>query len=96
MKDAADVEVVHNPSANRFEATVGGHLAVADYVRRGDTMTFTHTGVPEPVERRGIGTALARAGLEYARAEGLTVVPRCPFIAAFIRERPEYQPLVSG
>ena len=55
---------------------------------------FTHTGVPTALEGRGIGSALAKAGLEYAQAEGLAVVPLCSFIRAYIDRKPEYQPLV--
>jgi predicted GNAT family acetyltransferase len=72
-----------------------GHLAELDYQRTGNEILFTHTGVPSALEGRGIGSALARAGLEYARAEGLTVVPLCPFVRSYIDRKPEYQPLVK-
>ena len=91
MSEKTVIEVVHNPAANRFEMHVDGEPAVADYVRAGNTATFTHTFVPHHLRKRGIGSALARAALDWARATGLQVVPRCPFIAAFIARHPEYQ-----
>lgn len=94
MREETLPTIEHNESMKRFETTVGGQLAVADYERQGDQITFTHTEVPEPHEGQGIGQALAKAGLEFALTEKLTVVPRCPFIAAFIEQHPEYKHLV--
>lgn len=89
------VPVTHDAQASRFEATVNGQRATAEYARKGDTIVFTHTTVPPALEGRGIGSALARAALDYARAEGLAVVPRCPFIAEYVKEHPEYHDLVQ-
>ena len=83
-----------NPAESRFETTVDGHLAVAEYVRQGDTIIFTHTFVPEALRGSGVGDRLARYALGQAREQGLKVLPQCPFIAAFIRRHAEYQPLV--
>jgi predicted GNAT family acetyltransferase len=91
---AGAVDVVDNPTQSRFEAVVEGQLAVAEYVRHGDTIIFTHTEVPKELDGRGIGGALAHAALEQARAQGLTVVARCPFMAKYIERHQEYQPLL--
>ena len=48
------------------------------------------------MEGKGIGTALARAGLDHARDEGLVVKPMCPFVAAFVKRHPEYEPLLGA
>ena len=85
----------NNEAESRFELEVDGQLAMSAYHRRGDRIIFTHTEVPPQLEGKGIGKALATAALDYARSEGLKVVPRCPFIAAFIRRNPEYQDLVD-
>jgi predicted GNAT family acetyltransferase len=90
----AQVRVEDNPQAQQFEAHVGQYLAVAEYERHGSTIIFTHTEVPEPIEGHGIASQLARTALEQARAEGLIVIPRCPYIAAYIRRHPEYAALV--
>ena len=91
MSEQVAIEVVHNEPARRFEAHVEGELAVVDYVRAGNRVTFTHTFVPEQLRHRGIGSAVARAALDTARAQGWQVDPRCPFIAAFIARHPEYR-----
>jgi predicted GNAT family acetyltransferase len=88
------VQVEENTAAHRFEARIGDYLAVAEYRRVGDTITFTHTEVPAPLEGRGIASALAHTALEQARTQHLTVIPLCPFFASYIRRHPEYAPLV--
>lgn len=90
------VRVEENPAAHRFEARVGEYLAVAQYRRVGETITFIHTEVPEPLEGRGIASALAHTALEQARADHLTVIPLCPFFASYIRRHSEYAPLVPA
>ena len=56
---------------------------------------FTHTEVPEAREGQGVGTALIRAALASARARGLTVIPICPFFAAYMRKHAEEQDLLD-
>ena len=89
------VEVVHNAAQNRFEVSQEGHLAELDYQRVGNEIIFTHTGVPAALEGRGIAGALVKTGLNYARDNGLAVVPICPFVKGYIERKPEYQALVK-
>jgi len=88
------IPIVNNPAEGRFEANVDGRLAVTEYRLRDGVIEFVHTDVPRELEGRGVASHLARAGLDYARAENLRVVARCPFIAAWVRRHPEYQDLV--
>jgi predicted GNAT family acetyltransferase len=87
-------EIRDNQQEHRFEVVIDGHLGAAYYAREKGVITFTHTDVAPELGGRGIGTMLARFALDQARAEGLKVVPLCPFIAAFIKRHPEYQELV--
>lgn len=79
-------DVVHNTAVGRFEVREGDEVAVLDYTLANDVIVFVHTGVPPALEGKGVGSQLARAGLEFARREGLRVVPRCPFIRAYIEK----------
>jgi uncharacterized protein len=90
------MDVVNNERESRFEVEVEGELAVAEYSRSGGRIEFTHTKVPESLEGEGVGSVLAREGLDHARREGLEVVPTCHFIASYIDRHPEYQELVAG
>jgi predicted GNAT family acetyltransferase len=91
-----DLDVRNNEAEGRYEASIDGELAVVEYKRRGNEISLVHTEVPKVLERRGIGSAMARAALDDARDHGLTVVPLCPFIRTYIRKHPEYLPLVEA
>lgn len=93
----ATIEVVDVPGRYRFEARVEGELAgIAQYLRRGSRVIFTHTEVDPAFEGRGIGSALAKGALDAVRAAGGTVESRCPFFAAYLRRHKEYADLVAG
>ena len=90
-QSASPIVVQHNAAGHRFEARVDGHLAVAEYERDGASLILTHTFVPPELRGRGLAEKLVRPALEYARNEGLAVVPACSYVAAFIQRHPEYQ-----
>ena len=92
------VKTTLNESAGRYEAHVDGELAgFAEFERDGDRIVFTHTEVDDAFEGHGVGSALARGALDDVRARGgLRVVPRCPFIKAWIEKHPDYDDLVHA
>lgn len=91
-----DIRVEDQPSQHRFAALDGDDVVgVAEYERRGDVVVLTHTVVEPRAEGRGVGSALARTALDAARAEDLTVVPRCHFVASWIERHPDYADLVE-
>lgn len=88
--------VIDNPDKNRFELTVDGALAgFSAYRRREGGIVFTHTEIDPSFEGKGLGSRLARAVLDEARARGLRVYAQCPFIAGYIDKHPEYQDLLA-
>ena len=90
-------EVIDSPLRQRFELVVGGNAAgFAQYRRKDGVITFLHTVVYQDFEGRGLGSRLVHDSLEAARAEGLTVVPMCPFFAAYIRRHPEFADLIDA
>jgi uncharacterized protein len=86
--------VRNNAALHRFELDADGHTAVSYYKLTPGVITFTHTEVPPALEGRGIGSALVRGALESARAEGLKVVAKCPFVSAYIGRHPEFADLL--
>jgi len=78
-----------NPQLHRFELDADGHVAFSEYQRADNTITFMHTEVPKALEGHGIGSSLVRGALEIAKAQGLAVKARCPFVAAYIKKHPE-------
>ncbi|MBN2385716.1 MAG: N-acetyltransferase [Anaerolineales bacterium] len=95
MRDSPEWNVIHNPQAGRFEIESEGLLAVLEYQLHDSEIVFTHTSVPEALGGQGLGSRLAAAGLAYARAQGLSVVPLCSFVAAYIQRHPEEQDLLA-
>lgn len=92
----SDTSIRHDPSSSRFIADVAGGEATLEYIRDGRRVIFTHTGVPPESEGKGIGAALAKAGLDWARAEKLQVVPACPFVSSYVKRHREYGDVVGG
>jgi len=85
-----------NPERHRFEIDLGdGSFAIAEYTLAAGKIMFTHTGVPEAHEGKGIGTTLIRFALDAARERGLKVVPICPFFAAYMQTHAEVQDLLD-
>jgi predicted GNAT family acetyltransferase len=97
MSEAPDAVVVeHDTTARQFGVGSGDQRAVLQYRRDPRAITFLHTEVPEAFRGQGIAQKLAQTGLEFARSEGLNVIPLCPFVNAYIKRHPEYQSLVKS
>jgi uncharacterized protein len=88
-------EVRNNAVLNRFELDVEGGMAVAYYRAAPGRITITHTEVPTALRSRGIGSVLVRDVLALARAQGLKVVSRCPFVSAYLGKHPEFNDLLG-
>ena len=65
------------------------------YVQRCDVIDLMHTVVPQAAEGNGVGSALAHAALEHARAKGLKVVPSCPFVHRYVTKHREFADLLA-
>ncbi|HEX6859317.1 MAG TPA: GNAT family N-acetyltransferase [Caulobacteraceae bacterium] len=91
-----NIDVKNNKKAGRFEVELDGETAFAEYdLKRDGSIVFPHTVVPGAFEGRGVGSALAKAALGYARDEGLKVIPLCSFFAGYIARHPEYLEIVN-
>jgi len=88
-------EVRNNAALNRFELDVDGGVAVAYYRAAPGRITVTHTEVPSAVRGRGVGSTLVKGALELARAQGLKVASRCPFVSAYLGKHPEFSDLLA-
>ncbi len=86
--------VTNNTERHQFELETDEGTAVLVYHANGNTLFLDHTEVPPALEGRGLGGQLAKAGLEYARANDMEAVPACPFVLSYLRRHPEYVDVV--
>jgi len=82
-----------NPALSRFELESDGVIAILNYRLSGNVMTLMHTETPVAARGRGIASQLVAGVLDAARARGLKVVPRCPFVSAYLAKHPEFRDL---
>lgn len=86
--------IVHNGSNKTFELIVEGHEAKIDYFLKDNTIIITSTWVPKKIGGRGVAAALTRYALEYAKQNGLKVIPKCAYTQAYIKRHEEYSELL--
>ncbi|WCM28616.1 N-acetyltransferase [Sphingomonas sp. QA11] len=90
--------VVRNMAQHRFELPIEGADIAAAYYQTDDEgrLILIHSEVPSEYSGRGIGSALARGVFDFARAEGLKLVLRCPFMNIWFARHPDYGDVVDG
>ena len=86
---ANELDVVDLPSESRFVIRGARDEAELVYSLQGDQLILVHTEVPEVWSGHGVGARLVRAALRRARADGLTVVPWCPYARSWLKEHPD-------
>jgi len=85
------------PDRGQFEIAVDGSVVgLAQYRRRPGVIAFTHTEIDPAHGGEGLGRTLVTAALDAARAQGLGVLPFCPFVRDFIDRHREYLDLVPA
>jgi uncharacterized protein len=84
-----------NAARSRFELDADGATAFLNYRLTGNVITLNHTETPVGARGRGIASRLVDGVLQEARMRGLKIVPRCPFVTAYLTKHPEYRDLVA-
>jgi predicted GNAT family acetyltransferase len=93
---STDLSVVDNAEKRHYEIRNGSEvLGFIFYRLDGERITLMHTEVDEDLEGEGIGSQLVVGALDDIRRRGLTVVPLCPFVSAYLLRHPEYSDLVA-
>lgn len=95
MSAAEPSPVTHDPANSRFAIALADGVAVLDYRRLDEqTLDYYHTFVPRALRGRGLASQLAEHALRYAADNGLSVVPSCPFVKAYVERHPEFRAAV--
>ena len=95
MTDFRDVRAEH-----RFEqgfADQDGEMRTvfADYAAQGTTRAILHVEADPALRGTGAAGRFMQALAEHARAEGLTLAPRCSYAVAWLKRHPEFEDLAA-
>jgi predicted GNAT family acetyltransferase len=90
----AEFQVDNNGSLSRFEVNIDDESAYLKYVLGKNTISLPHTFTPESLRERGIASTVTRFALDYAKEKRLQVIAGCSFVALYVQQHPEYEPLL--
>jgi predicted GNAT family acetyltransferase len=92
-----EITISDAPERERFEArNDDGDLAgFVTYQLTGNIIAYTHTEVLPEFKGGGVGSRIAKAVMDDARARGRTVVPICPFLVKWLEKNQEYDDIVA-
>ncbi len=82
--------IASNPAESRYEVLVDGELGgILGYELHEGVIDLQHTVVMPEHRGQGIAGMLAERAFEDARAQGLKVIPTCPFVLGWTKDHPE-------
>lgn len=61
-----------------------------------DKMIIEHTEVDASLEGKGVGKQLVRTAVEYARTNGIKIIPLCPFAKSVFDRVKEFGDVLVG
>ncbi len=96
MAEATEVHVIDNTALSRFETQIHDEFAYLQYTLGKDNIALNHSYTSVSLRGKGIASALAKFALENAKEKGLQVIVHCPFVAAYLKRHPEYEPLLNN
>lgn len=82
---------IENRVNDRFVLPIEGMGEGVLMYRRGkdNSLDLYSTQVPPEARGQNIGDKLVRAALDFARQEGVKVIPTCPYVAHWFKKHPE-------
>lgn len=92
------IEIQHEDRGDRgrYHLLVDGvEAGELDYRMHEGRRVFVHTGVRDEYEGQGLASKLAQRVLDDARAEGLAIIPQCPYVRSYLERHDEYADLVD-
>jgi predicted GNAT family acetyltransferase len=96
MKEEHNELLLRNNTEKKwFEAELDGRRGRVEYMRVQNRIIYTHTEVDKALAGKGVASRLVNFALEYARKEGLDIMPLCPFVAGYMKKNPAYNDLLA-
>lgn len=81
--------MIDNRDESRFELEENGYLAWAEYRIRDGKYLIPHVEAEPPLRGTGAAGRLMQQIVDHARAQKLSLVPRCPYATAWFARHPE-------
>lgn len=88
-----EVKQSNNEKNGNFEAFIDGkHAGLMTYTWAGEErFIIDHTEVEEAYNGKGVGKEMLLAAVDFARKNGKTIIPLCPFAKATFQKHEELQ-----
>lgn len=91
------MRIENHQKRERYEIYDGDELAGwTQYRTSPGVIAFLHTEIDPRFEGRGVASELIRFVLADARANGLEVIPFCPFVNGYIQRHGEWADLIPA
>lgn len=93
------MEIKHDQTDSKGTFFIGEKdkpLAEMTYSKAGaETIIIDHTQVSDELKGQGAGKQLVTAAVEYARANGIKIIPLCPFARSVFEKVKEFQDVLK-
>jgi len=88
--------IIHEPQNHRFTCTVETRECMVEYeMKTPGTMDIYRTFVHADLRGKGIAEMLMKSASEYAKAQGIAVIPSCSYAVVFFKKHSEYASLLA-
>jgi len=88
------MEVIHDIEKQKFFVVIDGLESHLEYVKVENVLNLNHTYVPGELRGKGIAGKIVKAALTYAEENNLKIIPSCSYVADYVQQYKEYQPLL--
>lgn len=75
---------------------IDGYLAFINFGEVGHQIALVHTEADPKLSGTGAATALVEKTLQWIEENGYSLLPFCPYVAAFIKRHPEWKRIVDN
>lgn len=83
-------EIKHDADNSEFNVLIEGQKAFIQYEKHnGTVMDVLMTNVPFQLRGKGVGTALIKSVMDYAKEFNFSIIPTCPFVEEYMKKEKE-------
>ena len=91
------MDIDHRESEGRFVVPLPSGEAFLRYERRAGVLDFVSVFVPPAHRGQGYPEQILKAAFAFARAQGLKVIPTCPYISGvYVPRHPEIADMLAA